>query len=75
MVGLLLFMAALAASAFFGDALLGLLENWNRSQAAATEEEIRQQVAASELRVDAEFTKARAAMNDAAGQSWRNLAG
>lgn len=75
MVGLLLFMAALAASAFFGNALLGLLENWNRSQAAATEDEIRQQVAASELRVDAEFTKARAAMRACPPELWGHVRG
>lgn len=75
MAGVVLFVTALAISAFLGEALLGYLESRNRHQSPVTEADILQQVAASELQVDAEFTKARAAMNDAAGQSWRNLAG
>lgn len=38
-------------------------------------DEIRRDLHVADLRVQSEFQRARRAMNDAAGQSWRNLAG
>ena len=40
-----------------------------------SEDLLRQQLHVADQRVQSEFHRARRAMNDAAGQSWRNLAG
>lgn len=39
-----------------------------------TEERVQRERASAEANIDAEHQAARRAMNDAAGQSWRNLA-
>lgn len=75
MAGVVLFVVALAISALLGNLLLGYIDLRVSRRSAQSRADIREQFALSELRVDAEFANARASMNDAAGQSWRNLAG
>ncbi len=67
MTGLLIFLAILA---LLGVALLGLCY----LVCDDSQERVRREQARAEADIDAEHQAARRAMNDAAGQSWRNLA-
>lgn len=67
MTGLLILLAILALLAV---ALLGLCFLFGEDP----QEQVRREQARAEAHIDAEHQAARRAMNDAAGQSWRDLA-
>lgn len=69
MIGLVLLLLLLGVLSVGGYVLWFVTENERRK----AELRVRQQ--AAERAVDREASRAKRAMNDAAGQSWRNLAG
>lgn len=65
MIGLMCLVGLLTVAGFVIRAII-------RAEAA---EQIRREALAADREVQAEFRVAKRSMNDAAGQSWRNLAG
>lgn len=65
---LVLVVCSLAAT---GSRLYRAVCRQRRSKA----DRLREDLLVADLRIDSEFQRARRAMNDAANQSWRNLAG
>ena len=73
MIGVVVFLGLLAACSLAGRvALLTSRHGRARRTPAAV---VRFELFVADRRVDAEYQRARRAMNEAAGQSWRNLAG
>ena len=65
-------MTALVFLLLLGGAVYVVL--WLVLEACWREERVRAELKKADRRVDVEHRNARRAMNDAAGQSWRNLA-
>ena len=70
MTGVVLIVAVLISAVFIAWAL-GLTSTPKQP----SEDDVRAALLESDARLQAEHLQARRAMNDAAGQSWRNLAG
>jgi hypothetical protein len=72
-IDLLAFLLALAICSL-GAHLVGLFRMVSRRRPGAAER-VHRDLVLADLRIDSEFQRARRAMNEAAGQDWRNLAG
>lgn len=70
LTGVILVVALLVLAGF-----IGWVAGLPSSDTRADEDAVRAALLESDSRIQAEHLRARRAMNDAAGQSWRNLAG
>lgn len=69
MIGLFIFLGLVAAAVL----VLWLIDLDERRRSAL--DRVRDELFVADQEIESEFHQARRAMNDAAGQSWRNLAG
>lgn len=71
MTGLLVFLVLILVGSFIAITVRRIYA----VRRAAVADKVRRDLLAADQRVASEHLRARRAMNDAAGQSWRNLAG